>query len=510
SQISAANPQSGRYGDKVTVIGNGYDNGAVVQIDFGIHYTVTTTQAQPGGTFSSTFQVDTQAYGTKAITASGGNTLSITAFTILPRITLVTPETQWIGRPLTVEGVGYGTQTLIGIDFGTHQTITTTISSENGTFSVTFLVSTQPYSTKQITARDLDKGVEDVTQVARVRIRASLYRVQPASGENPKLISFWVAGWYALHDSTPYLDGILMTSSNQADSEGHIPFVNHYTIDNKQYGTRIITVEDPLNPALDKYPYIESNTFYVIPNIDSIDPVSGPVGSVVTITGSGFQTKDATVRIDFGVHETITTATLLSTFKFSTTFKVDGQLAATKVITATQGDACATTTFYLKANITGLTPTLGPVGTEITLTGAGYGDHQTITVAFGTHQTITTAVTVVGTFSCTFLVSTQVYGATTITAEEIITGEKATTVFNLTSKITSIKPVSGIIGSIVTVEGTGYKISNIIIDFGSHQNAGADPPFGIASNGTLSTTFIVSTQVYGTKVVTAYTPAGQD
>ena len=42
--------------------------------------------------------------------------------------------------------------TLVSIDFGNTQTITTTITSDNGTFSVTFIASTQPYGTTIITA----------------------------------------------------------------------------------------------------------------------------------------------------------------------------------------------------------------------------------------------------------------------------------------------------------------------------------------------------------------------
>ncbi|MEW6104212.1 MAG: hypothetical protein AB1630_10465, partial [bacterium] len=55
---------------------------------------------------------------------------------------------------MTVQGVGFATNSLISIDFGTHLTITTIQSSINGTFSTTFVVNTQPPCTKLITARD--------------------------------------------------------------------------------------------------------------------------------------------------------------------------------------------------------------------------------------------------------------------------------------------------------------------------------------------------------------------
>jgi len=62
------------------------------------------------------------------------------------------PASGPVGCEVTVEGYG-GTNT-ISIFFGTHLTITTTTSSENGTFSATFITDTQPSGTKVITATD--------------------------------------------------------------------------------------------------------------------------------------------------------------------------------------------------------------------------------------------------------------------------------------------------------------------------------------------------------------------
>ncbi|MEW6104390.1 MAG: right-handed parallel beta-helix repeat-containing protein, partial [bacterium] len=72
----------------------------------------------------------------------------------LPIITSLTPSSALIGTPITIQGMGFATNTLVTIDFGTHLTITTTQSSANGTFSTTFIVSTQLPGTKIITATD--------------------------------------------------------------------------------------------------------------------------------------------------------------------------------------------------------------------------------------------------------------------------------------------------------------------------------------------------------------------
>ncbi|MEW6104001.1 MAG: right-handed parallel beta-helix repeat-containing protein, partial [bacterium] len=72
----------------------------------------------------------------------------------LPAITSLAPSFGLVGTTITVQGMGFATNTLVSIDFGTHPTITTTQSSINGTFSTTFIVSTQSPGTKLITATD--------------------------------------------------------------------------------------------------------------------------------------------------------------------------------------------------------------------------------------------------------------------------------------------------------------------------------------------------------------------
>jgi|GEM_PF-6639820 len=67
----------------------------------------------------------------------------------------LSPSSGPVGELVTIEEAGFlGSNTEITIDFGTHKTITTTMSDDQGTFSTTFIVSTQPSGTKIVTARD--------------------------------------------------------------------------------------------------------------------------------------------------------------------------------------------------------------------------------------------------------------------------------------------------------------------------------------------------------------------
>ncbi|MEW6617885.1 MAG: amidase domain-containing protein [bacterium] len=66
----------------------------------------------------------------------------------------VFPEQGEAGQEVTLEGSGFGTNSIIYIDFGTHLTIATTTSNEFGTFQTTFILDKQSQGTKTIRARD--------------------------------------------------------------------------------------------------------------------------------------------------------------------------------------------------------------------------------------------------------------------------------------------------------------------------------------------------------------------
>ena len=116
-------------------------------------------------------------------------------------------------------------------------------------------------------------------------------------------------------------------------------------------------------------------TFRVVPQITSFTPTSGRVGTLVTITG---------------VSLTQTTAVTIGGKAAAFTVKSDTQVTATVPAGAKTGAAISITTaggtasfgkFVVVPEITSFSPTSGPVGTSVTITGNSFTG--TTKVTFG-------------------------------------------------------------------------------------------------------------------------------
>src|SRR5439155_974183 len=110
------------------------------------------------------------------------------------------------------------------------------------------------------------------------------------------------------------------------------------------------------------------------PNISSLSPTSGPVGTLVTITGTNFAATQGTSTLKFN-------GTAAAPTSWS-----DTQIVAPVPSGATQGKVQVTVnglvsngpifTVGTPPNISSLSPTSGAVGTSITITGTNFGSSQ--------------------------------------------------------------------------------------------------------------------------------------
>ncbi|HET6384377.1 MAG TPA: IPT/TIG domain-containing protein [Armatimonadota bacterium] len=192
------------------------------------------------------------------------------------------------------------------------------------------------------------------------------------------------------------------------------------------------------------------------PTISSggVSPTSGIVGTVVTITGTNFGTDASQAKVSFnGVQAAI--ASITSTQIVCSV--PDGATTGPLNVNTMAGGAASPPTFTVLPNISSFSPISGPVGTSVTINGTNFsaivsGD---IVQFNGTTATVTQA-------SYHTLTATITSGSTTGKIS-VTTGDgKATSVgiftvgTNVAPTITSFTPISGPVGTSVTIVGTGF------------------------------------------------------
>ncbi len=184
----------------------------------------------------------------------------------------------------------------------------------------------------------------------------------------------------------------------------------------------------------------------VSPTITSFSPLSGPVGTSVTITGTNL-TGATSVKFN-GTAAIITSNTAT---QIVTTVPA-GATTGPITVTTAGGTATSATNFTVGAasvpTITSFTPTAGPVGTSVTITGTNLTGATSVKF-HGTSATITSN-------TATTIVTTVPASATTGTITVTTAGGTATSATSFTvMAIASFTPISGPVGTTVTITGTG-------------------------------------------------------
>src|SRR6266487_5840471 len=110
------------------------------------------------------------------------------------------------------------------------------------------------------------------------------------------------------------------------------------------------------------------NIFYVPPRLTSFTPTAGVVGSSVVINGANF--TDVTAML---FNATLANFSVNASNKLTTIVPTNATTGPLTVITP-GGSIISTNTFRVLPNITSFSPTLGPVGTLVTILGTSFFD----------------------------------------------------------------------------------------------------------------------------------------
>ncbi len=212
--------------------------------------------------------------------------------------------------------------------------------------------------------------------------------------------------------------------------------------------TGMITVSNNVSTATSALPFIVTTG---APQIVSFSPTSGPVGTVVTITGAFFT---GTTSVMFNGTNAIFTVD--NAAQITATVPSGATTGQIKVTTPT-GSALSTSSFTVTAagspTISSFSPVSGPVGSQVVITGSNF------TSASAVKFNGTTAAFTVN--SSTQITTTVPSGAATGTITVTTSAGTATSAINFTvtsstPTITSFSPTSGPIGTQVLISGNNF------------------------------------------------------
>lgn len=192
----------------------------------------------------------------------------------------------------------------------------------------------------------------------------------------------------------------------------------------------------------------------------SLSPTTGPVGTSVSITATGFS-----AAVPISVSSALGTACSGSTSSsgsFACVYAVPPTPAGAYTLTATDTNSHrASARFTLVAALTENRPS-GTVGTLVTFSGTGFVAGRPVNVSWAGGVACTGISSTVGSFSCLFAVPTVAGAIYPFTARDAPAGlDVATVSFTVLPSLVAA-PAAGPVGTVVTFQGAGYPATTLI------------------------------------------------
>ena len=198
-----------------------------------------------------------------------------------------------------------------------------------------------------------------------------------------------------------------------------------------------------------------------VPEISSLDPDKGSIGTEITIKGKYLATA---TQVTFGTKQ-VTTFGSKSETEIKLNVPSELGIGAFDVSVTGPGGTSNTETFTVvpKPSISSFTPEVGPPGRLVQITGANF---EGITkVIFGTGEQ-----TVIDYKNATLVEANVPATATTGKVKVVTPGGEAVSVKDFTVKaapaVTSFDPLKGVVGTVITINGSGFE-AGAVVKFGT-------------------------------------------
>ena len=368
---------SGNIGDHLVISGNGFAANTTITIYFdGIQIQSSPISTNALGQFANaTITIPSTWGGNHTITAAdyvGAPTPSI--YKINSTMTLSATSVA-VGSSIMVSGTGFTANSTMSFLLDSTPLNANVSTDASGKFTDVNLVIPATYGgTHVIIARDS----ENQSATANLSVTAAM-KIGPSSGPANTTVSITGQGFLANSLVTIIYDGVSITSISSLTSGVDGSFYTSFKVPASASGNHVITASDGTNTLSANFNSLSTAT---------ANPASGPVGTIITASGSGFKSKGS-INIYYNGQQ-IWTATAITNGSFSETFKIPPAGIGAHSLIITDGINTQTFSFSVTPTANPISPTSGFIGTNITLSGNGFSASKGITVNYdSTPMTLT-------------------------------------------------------------------------------------------------------------------------
>lgn len=427
--VTSFTPTSGLAGAIITIAGSNFDGTSGVSfngspaVSFTVDSSVQVHATVPGGATTGPIAVKNPAgTGTSASSFFVGSAPAVASFT---------PTSGVVGAVITIAGSNFDGTT--GVSFnGTAATFTVTNDGQIAT-TVPVGATTGPVSVTNPAGTGASGTKFFVGSVP------AIFTFSPGAGPSGTVVTI----------SGSHFTGATGVSFNGTPASS-------FTVDFNSQLHATVPAGATTGPVLVTNPAgtgTSPSNFFLPPTIAGFTPTSGPVGRVVTITGTNLV---GTTQVRF--NGLAASAFGVQTNTQMTAAVPTGATTGPISLTAPGGVATSAANFTVVPGpgITSISPTSGPVGSLVNINGAGFVNVQEVrfgefTVASFTVEssTLLKATVPPGARAGTIRVTTDA-GSTTSSQTFTVTVPPGS------PTITGFTPTSGAMGTVVTITGTGF------------------------------------------------------
>src|SRR6267143_1028367 len=287
-------------------------------------------------------------------------------------------------------------------------------------------------------------------------VTAPTAAISPTSGPAGQFVTVTGSGFAPGRFVYVHYDDNDLVYIARADPDGSIPSSSGFTVPQSSVGDHTVLVVDDLNNQA------PPQTYTVTTPTAAISPTSGPAGQFVTVTGSGF-THGGIVYVHYDDNDPVQIGYIDpdGSIHSSSGFTVPQSSVGdhTVLVSDDLNNQAPPQTYTVTTPTAAISPTSGPAGQFVTVTGSGFAPGRFVYVHYDDNDLVYIGyIDPDGSIhsSSGFTVPQSSVGDHTVLVSDGFNNQAPPQTYTVTTPTAAISPTSGPAGQFVTVTGSGF------------------------------------------------------